>query len=107
MDFNLESEINIQNNIRIALSKYGYVHRNNVGNFYTNYGSRVQCGVPGESDLFFFGKDGTAAFIEVKNAKGKPTNQQIKFINLMQSYGFRAGIARSVEDALKIIGKEE
>ena len=97
----------IQTEIRIALSKYGMVHRNNVGNFYTEYGQRVQCGVKGESDLFFFGKDGTVAFIEVKDARGRPSKEQIQFLAVMQSYGFKAGICRSVEDAIKLIGEED
>ncbi len=101
----MKSENLIQTEIRIALSKYGVVHRNNVGNFYTEHGARVQCGIKGESDLFFFGKDGTTAFIEVKDEKGRPSKEQVQFLTVMRSYGFKADICRSVEDALKLIGK--
>ena len=53
------------------------------------------------------GEDGQIAFIEVKTPTGVVSQEQTKFIEMMQGYGYRAGIARSVEDALKIIGKEK
>lgn len=64
-------------------------------------------GVPkGFSDLVAV-KDGKISFIEVKNEVGRPTAEQINFIKQMQTrYGCRAGIARSVEDALAIVKGE-
>ena len=50
--------------------------------------------------------DGKAVFIEVKTPTGKPTDQQINFINKMRSYGAIAGICRSVKDAIQLITKE-
>lgn len=99
-------EIDMQNAIRIALSKYGVVIRQNTGNFALKDGRRITCGVKGLSDLLFIGKN-YVAFIEVKNATGKATDEQVNFIKKMQSLGHKAGICRSVEDALKLIGETE
>ncbi len=111
------NETDIQNSIRIALSYHGIVFRTNAGTLYQGdkrfsnefretviVNPRPVKMLPkGFSDLMFFGDDGQAAFIEVKTAKGKASQEQLNFIKAMQSRGFRAGIARSVEDALKII----
>ena len=99
-------EIDIQNAIRIALSKYGVVIRQNTGNFELKDGRRIMCGVKGLSDLLFIGKN-KVAFIEVKNATGKISDEQANFIKKMQSLGHIAGVARSVEDALELIGETE
>lgn len=99
-------ETDLQNEIRIALSKHGIVIRQNTGNFLTADGRRVKCGVAGLSDLLFIGK-GYVAFIEVKTEKGRPTPEQLNFIEIAKKYGHRAGIARSVQDALDLIGEVE
>lgn len=97
------TETDIQNKIRIALSKYGIVFRMNVGLFFTADGRPIQSGLPpGTSDLLFIGH-GKIAFIEVKTPKGRPTQQQLNFIQAMKNLGHIAGIARSVEDALRLI----
>ncbi len=117
----MKSEKRIQDEIRIALSKHGIVFRTNAGEFWQGrlvyskeFNQRVLInlrrvdGLPtGFSDLIYFGRDGTMAFIETKTAKGKLTDEQSNFLDRMKSHGFRADIARSVEDALKIIGKEK
>ena len=92
----------IQNKIRCALSKYGIVIRMNTGNVQTQSGTYIRCGVKGMSDLLFVGQ-GYIAWIEVKTLTGKPSPEQIKFINRMRQLGHRAGIARSVEEALEIV----
>ena len=92
----------IQNKIRCALSKYGIVIRMNTGNVQTQSGTYIRCGVKGMSDLLFVGQ-GYIAWIEVKTPTGKPSPEQIKFINRMRQLGHRAGIARSVEEALEIV----
>ena len=111
------TEADIQSSIRVALSPYGVVFRTNSGEFWQGeqvYSKefrqpvlinlrRVQ-GLPkGFSDLLFFGFDARPAFIEIKRPKKNRTPEQEKFARLMQSYGYRAGVARSVADALKII----
>lgn len=98
----MKQETTIQNEIRIALSEHGIVVRQNSGNFLTADGRRVKCGITGLSDLLFIGR-GFVAFIECKTDEGKPTPEQLNFIDAVRRLGHRAGIARSVEDALKII----
>ena len=95
----------IQNKIRCALSKYGIVIRMNTGNVQTQSGTYIRCGVKGMSDLLFVGQ-GYIAWIEVKTPTGKPSPEQVKFLNRMRKLGHRAGIARSVEDAERIMRGE-
>jgi len=45
-------------------------------------------------------------FIEVKDATGRVSPEQTRFIEFLRSKGCRAGVARSVEDARKIIAGE-
>jgi hypothetical protein len=96
-------ETDIQNSIRLALSQFGVVIRQNTGNFLTPDGRRVKCGVTGLSDLLFVG-DGYVAFIEVKKPGGRIRPEQKNFIRRMRELHHRAGIAYSVEDALRICG---
>lgn len=121
------TEADVQNSIRLKLSELGYyTERINVGNGYLvpkelmdeikricppvlkaklDKVSYFNTGaVKGRSDLSAI-KDGRISFIEVKNEVGRPTDEQLNFIKQMQTrYGCRAGIARSVEDALEIVG---
>lgn len=63
-------------------------------------------GLPkGHSDLAGVRKsDGKAIYIEVKREDGVVKPEQKHFINTMQEYNALAGVARSVEDALRIVG---
>ena len=113
-----KSEHRIQDEIRLALSLHGVVLRLNSGKFwqgrrvwsnefqqYVLIDLRSVQGCPeGTSDLLYIGED-TTAFIECKDDKGKVRPEQENFINVMKSYGHKAGVARSVEEALDIIGK--
>lgn len=112
-------EHKIQDLIRLELSKHGLVFRTNAGSAwggkYTNIPGlgnvilnpqKIDLLPKGFSDLLFIGPDGTVAFIECKDDKGRLRTEQEKFIDIMRSYGHKAGVARSVEDALKIIGEK-
>lgn len=102
------TEMDILRSIRLALSELGYcVFRINSGKVKMADGRWFETGVPrGFSDLFAV-KDGKAYFIECKTETGKPTAEQLNFIKQMQTrYGCRAGIARSVEEALEIVKGE-
>ncbi|MEG1758259.1 MAG: VRR-NUC domain-containing protein [Oscillospiraceae bacterium] len=110
------SEANIQNQIRVALSEHGIVFRTNAGEFWQGtlvyseeFHQRVLInlrrveGMPaGFSDLLFIGHS-EVAFIETKTATGKEREAQLRFLKLMARMGHRAGVARNVKDALKII----
>ena len=112
-----KSEHKIQDEIRLGLSEHGVVLRLNSGMFwqgkrvwssefqqYVLTDLRLVKGCPeGTSDLLYIGEN-TAAFIECKDDKGTVRPEQEKFINVMKAYGHRAGVARSVKEALEIIG---
>lgn len=110
-------EHRLMNEIMIALSPYGSVFRMNAGDFWQ--GQRVYSrefaqnvlinlrrvhGLPrGFSDLLFIGNDGQVAFLEVKTDTGRPTCEQLKFIDRMKKSGCKAGIVRSPEEAIQLI----
>ena len=103
----MNEETKLQNQIKIALSKAGcIVFRSNVGVFYTPDGRMVHIGVDGHSDLYGHSQDGKAFYIEVKTPLGKASEKQLNFIKQMRKTGANAGIARSVADALQIVGGE-
>jgi hypothetical protein len=112
-----KSEHRIQQEIQLGLSQHGIVLRLNSGKFWQ--GKRVWSneynqyvlidlrpvqGCPeGTPDLLFLGEPNNVAFIECKTKKGKARDKQNKFIEIMHKFKIKAGLARSVEDALKII----
>lgn len=114
----MKFEHSIQNEIRLALSDYGIALRLNSGKFWQ--GERVwsrehnqyvlinlrpvQGCVEGTPDLLFLGENNNVAFIECKTKKGSAREKQKLFAEIMNRYKIKNGIARSVEDALKIIG---
>lgn len=102
----MTEEHRVQNEIRLALSESCVIFRINVGVVKTPDGRYFDTGVPkGFSDLFGFRKsDGRAVFIEVKTPKGRASEQQKKFLAVMQASGAVAGICRSAKDALNLIG---
>lgn len=114
----MKSENRVQSEIRLALSPYGIVLRLNSGKFwqgrrvwsnefqqYVLIDLRPVQGCPeGTPDLLFLGENSNVAFVECKNQKGKAREKQERFIEIMHQYGIKADLARSVEDALKIIG---
>jgi hypothetical protein len=116
-----KSEANIQREIMMALSQAGcLVFRNNTGTGwqgkkvkeykhgadtymvlknprYITFGL-----VKGGSDLIGLCPDGKFLASEVKDANGKVTPEQDRFIAAVRAKGGRAGVARSVKDALEI-----
>lgn len=101
----MTTESLIQNQIRVGLSQAGHmVFRANVGKVKTAEGRFFDTGLPkGFCDLFGFKPDGQVFFIEVKNETGRVRPEQKKFMEVMASKGALVGVARSVEDALKIV----
>lgn len=96
----------IQNKIRLALSaNQCTVFRINVGKVRLPDGTLFQTGVPrGFPDLAGFKwSDGRAFFIEVKTQTGRPRQDQIQFHKMLTSHGIIHGLARSPEDAVKIV----
>lgn len=97
-------EHDLQNSIRLKLSEMGYItFRANVGKVEMKDGRWFDTGLPtGFSDVFCV-KDGKVCFIECKVKPRKATKEQEHFIARMIEQGCRAGVAYSVEDAVRII----
>jgi len=80
----------------------GPTQRHNDGSV-TIRAARPFHGVPeGVSDLIGCARDGTFLAVEVKYEKGRPSDAQTAYIQMIVGLGGRAGIARSVDDALRI-----
>lgn len=108
-------ETSIQNSIRLAAAP-AILFRNNLGAYSDRNGVFVRYGVasPGGSDLIGWNSvrvtqnmvGGLLAIftaIEVKTAKGMATPAQLNFLRQVSMAGGLAGIARSPEDAKRII----
>ena len=101
-----KSEHDIQNEIMLAVSQNACsIIRINVGKFKLPDGRWFTTGAPkGHPDLYGFRWSDTKIFyIEVKAKNGKPSDDQVRFHNFLQSHKVIHGIARSSEDAIKII----
>lgn len=98
------TEHDFQNYVRKELTKLGYItFRVNVGKVKMWDGRYFDTGLPkGFSDLMIL-KDGKLNFAELKAENGKPSKEQLNFINQMIKNGFNAGIARNLDDIFKII----
>lgn len=96
----------IQDQIRLALSAHQCtVFRVNVGKVRLPDGRFFKTGVPsGHPDLYGFRwSDHQAFYIEVKNERGRPRKDQVRFHEFLTKRGVIHGIARSPEDAIKIV----
>lgn len=104
---NLKSEQEVQNEIRVGLSRAGHmVFRTNVGKVRMMDGRWFDTGLPkGHPDLYGFRSDGQIFYIEVKNEKGRVRPEQKKFIEVVKERGAKAGVARSLEEALEIVNE--
>ena len=109
-------EAKVQNDIRIACGAGpARLWRNNTGALKDATGRLVRYGLcPGSSDLIGLRQvtitpdmvgQTLAVFtaIEVKD-QGRLTEQQRAFITMVQQAGGMAGVARSVDDARRILG---
>jgi len=110
----MTNETNIQHEIMLAASRVPGVRlfRNNTGFDKT---AKVRYGLcVGSSDLigwktieitpFHVGQK-IAVFValEVKTPKGRPTTEQLNFIDVVDSAGGHSGIVRSEEDAVNLL----
>lgn len=105
----MKEETVLQNKIIVALCKKGCkVHRTNSGLFYTPNGDKIRIGFPGQSDLQGHrNKDGKCFYIEIKTPKGTVKPEQEKFLKAMRESNALAGVARSIDDAIKIVFPED
>jgi hypothetical protein len=113
---NLASEQQIQQHIRIACSTGATrLWRNNTGTLRDQHGRPVQFGLArGSADLIGYrtvtitpemvGQQvAVFASIEVKTPTGRIRPDQRAWMETVQAAGGIAGVARSVEDALRIV----
>jgi len=101
----MNPETRIQNLIRIALSEKGVVNfRNNTGILKDRNGRAVRFGLcVGSADIIGLTPHGRFVAIEVKCEGKKPTEAQVRFIELVKKHGGIAGVAHSVQEALDIV----
>lgn len=102
-------EQSIQNDIRVKLAQAGYiVFRTNVGKIKTADGRWFDTGLPtGFPDLMGYKPDnGRIFFIEVKTATGKRRKDQVLFAQGLKNKNVIYGVARSADEAAKIVKNE-
>lgn len=129
----MKQESNIQKTIQLNVPPHARLFRNNVVRGYQGIPKRHTDGTTvtlqhariidaglckGSSDLIGFTsveithdmvgqKVAIFTAVEVKNKKGRASKEQLNFIKLIRTFGGRAGIARNIEDAQKIINGEQ
>ena len=99
----------IQDSIRVALAQAGYiVFRTNVGKVKTADGRWFDTGLPsGFPDLMGYKpENGRIYFIEVKTKTGRRRKDQVAFANGLRDKNVIYGVARSSEEAVKIVRDE-
>jgi len=96
------SESNLVYDVMRELGKHGAVYRCNSGSVKLPNGKRFNGMPKGFADVMLIRTDGIACFVECKTEKGKLSNEQERFIRHMQSLNARAGVARSVDESIKI-----
>lgn len=101
----MKSEQTIQNEIIIAVNRLGHrLWRSNAGKVITKDNRVIQLMPKGFPDTVGFRKsDGKFIVIEVKTEKGRLRPEQEKFKTFIETQPVLYGVARSVEDAIKII----
>ncbi len=100
----MNRETVLMRKIMVALSeKKCFVLRSNAGVYFDSQGGRVTIGFPGLSDLIGCTPQGRFFAVEVKLPGEHPREDQRKFLNAMAATGALAGVAHSVEEALKIV----
>lgn len=99
------TETDLMNLIEIEVSKlHCRIFRANAGSFRSLDGKRIIKGFPkGFPDLVGWNDKGQILLIECKVHPNKPTPEQLKFIALAKKFNCKAGVAYSVEEAIKIV----
>ena len=100
-----KSEAAIQSEILVEANKRGHrLWRSNAGKVITKDNRVIQLFPKGFPDTVGFRKtDGKIIFIEVKTDKGRLRPEQEKFKTFIETQPVLYGVARNVQDAIKII----
>jgi len=101
----IDSEHKIQNEIILKLSENGcHIFRSNAGKIRTENGRTIMLFPKGFPDLCGYrDSDGKFICIEVKNKTGRLRHDQEQFAVMIKNFPVLYGVARSVEDALRIV----
>lgn len=116
----MNPETKIQNRILLALSEAGctvwrnetagtwvgrVVHKDTGGTVTLANARQLRAGLcVGSSDIVGIAPCGRFLAVEVKTAKGRISAEQTRFISAVRAAGGISGIARSVEEALQLLG---
>ena len=99
-------EITFQRELLVEASRWenvGMIHRLQSGLFFTSNGTPIRVGFEGLSDVCGIRKDGRAFYLELKAPNGTVTREQHHFLEVVRDTNGLAGVARSIEEAKRII----
>lgn len=102
----MATEQSIQDAVMVSLSQAGHrVYRSNAGTARAiDSERRIKLMPPGFPDLFGWrAGDGKFFAIEMKTPTGRLRPDQVKFKKFIETQPILYGVARSVEDAMKIL----
>lgn len=102
------SESKIQNDILIEINRRGHrLFRANAGKVITRDNRIIKLLPKGFPDTFGYRKsDGKFIAIEVKTETGRLRPEQKKFRDFAETQNILYGVARSVEEAIKIVEED-
>ena len=103
-----KSESRIQSEILLALSQRGHrLFRTNAGKVKTEQGMWIKLMPKGFPDTCgWHGESGQFIAIEVKNATGRLSDDQIRFRDFAATQPIIYGVATSAEEAIQIVEGE-
>lgn len=91
-------------NMLLMLPSVSWCYVTTTGTLKGRSGSHIKIGFPGLADIVGQMKyTGQLFALEVKARKGKETKEQKEFIDLVKRHGGRAGVVRSVNEALNVL----
>lgn len=104
----MPSEQKIQNEIILAINQRGHrLWRANAGKVQTKDNRIIKLLPKGFPDTFGYRKsDGKFIAIEVKTESGRLRHEQEKFKTFAETQNILYGVARSVEEAIKIVEED-
>lgn len=105
----MKSESRIQSEIMLAVSEAGHkIFRTNAGKVKTGDGRIIKLMPKGFPDTCGWRKsDGKFFAIEVKNERGRLREDQKQFAKFAATQPIIYGVARSADDALKIVEEQQ
>ena len=96
-------EQRLDKEIMIYCGQHGWMcFHTNVGRVMTADGRMFDTGLPaGWPDLLIIKQGGIVEFCETKIHPRKPTEKQLKMLELLQNYGFKSYVAYSLDEFIE------